>query len=54
MIAHFKLLKDRCDLAGIMPKMTIPSPSMIHYRGGRTPSRVKPIPTLTPSLSIWR
>jgi hypothetical protein len=35
MIAHFKLLKDRCDLAGIMPKMTIPSPSMIHYRGGR-------------------
>ena len=35
MIAHFKLLKDRCDLAGVMPKMTIPSPSMLHYRGGR-------------------
>ena len=35
MLEHFKLLKDRCDLAGVMPKMTIPSPSMLHYRGGR-------------------
>ncbi|MBB5054160.1 5-methyltetrahydropteroyltriglutamate--homocysteine methyltransferase [Afipia massiliensis] len=35
MIEHFKLLKDKCDLAGIMPKMTIPSPSLLHYRGGR-------------------
>ncbi|CAN5248677.1 cobalamin-independent methionine synthase II family protein [soil metagenome] len=36
MIEHFKLLKDRCDLAGVMPKMTIPSPSLLHYRGGRS------------------
>lgn len=35
MIEHFRLLKDKCDLAGIMPKMTIPSPSLLHYRGGR-------------------
>lgn len=36
MIAHFKLLKDKCDLAGVAPKMTIPSPSLLHYRGGRS------------------
>jgi len=35
MLVHFKLLKDRCDLAGVMAKMTIPSPSLVHYRGGR-------------------
>lgn len=35
MIEHFKLLKDRCDLAGMVPKMTIPSPSVLHFRGGR-------------------
>jgi 5-methyltetrahydropteroyltriglutamate--homocysteine methyltransferase len=36
MLEHFRLLKDKCDLAGIMPKMTIPSPSLLHYRGGRS------------------
>lgn len=35
MIEHFKLLKDRCDLSGVMPKMTLPSPSVLHFRGGR-------------------
>jgi 5-methyltetrahydropteroyltriglutamate--homocysteine methyltransferase len=35
MLEHFKLLKDKCDLAGVLPKMTIPSPSLLHYRGGR-------------------
>jgi 5-methyltetrahydropteroyltriglutamate--homocysteine methyltransferase len=35
MLTHFKLLKDKCDLAGVMPKMTIPSPSVLHFRGGR-------------------
>lgn len=35
MIEHFRLLKDKCDLAGILPKMTIPSPSVLHFRGGR-------------------
>ena len=35
MLEHFRLLKDKCDLAGILPKMTIPSPSVLHFRGGR-------------------
>ncbi|MES2751973.1 MAG: cobalamin-independent methionine synthase II family protein, partial [Pseudomonadota bacterium] len=35
MLAHFRLLKDRCDLIGLTAKMTIPSPSLLHYRGGR-------------------
>jgi 5-methyltetrahydropteroyltriglutamate--homocysteine methyltransferase len=35
MLTHFRLLKDKCDLAGVMPKMTIPSPAVLHFRGGR-------------------
>lgn len=35
MIEHFKLLKDRCDPAGIMPKMTLPAPSVLHVSAGR-------------------
>jgi 5-methyltetrahydropteroyltriglutamate--homocysteine methyltransferase len=31
-LAHFKYLKS---ITGHVPKMTIPSPSMLHYRGGR-------------------
>ncbi|MFF4592465.1 5-methyltetrahydropteroyltriglutamate--homocysteine S-methyltransferase [Amycolatopsis sp. NPDC001319] len=31
---HFAFLKSHVD-AGITPKLTIPSPSMIYYRGGR-------------------
>lgn len=32
MIAHFKYLKS---VTGVVPKMTIPSPSVLHFRGGR-------------------
>jgi 5-methyltetrahydropteroyltriglutamate--homocysteine methyltransferase len=32
MIQHFRFLKDH---AKAVPKMTIPSPSVLHYRGGR-------------------
>jgi len=32
--AHFEFLKSIVD-EGITPKLTIPSPSMVHYRGGR-------------------
>jgi 5-methyltetrahydropteroyltriglutamate--homocysteine methyltransferase len=32
MIAHFEFLRDNTDL---VPKMTIPSPSVLHFRGGR-------------------
>ncbi len=32
MLAHFRYLREH---SGNTPKMTIPSPSMLHYRGGR-------------------
>ncbi len=35
MLEHFKFLKKQCDVAGVTPKMTIPSPSVLHFRGGR-------------------
>jgi 5-methyltetrahydropteroyltriglutamate--homocysteine methyltransferase len=35
MLAHFKFLKSHCDKAGVTPKMTIPSPAVLHFRGGR-------------------
>ena len=35
MLAHFEFLKKRCEQAHVMPKMTIPSPSVLHFRGGR-------------------
>ena len=34
MIEHFRFLKDNVS-AGSVPKMTIPGPSMLHYRGGK-------------------
>ncbi len=35
MLAHFEFLKKHAALAQIVPKMTIPSPSVLHYRGSR-------------------
>ena len=35
MLAHFEFLKKRCEQAGVVPKMTIPSPAVLHFRGGR-------------------
>src|ERR1700730_6739118 len=35
MLAHFKFLKKQCEIAHVMPKMTIPSPAVLHFRGGR-------------------
>ena len=35
MAAHFATLKSLTDAQGGVPKMTIPSPSMLHLRGGR-------------------
>ena len=35
MLAHFRFLKKQCDAAHVMPKMTIPSPAVLHFRGGR-------------------
>jgi 5-methyltetrahydropteroyltriglutamate--homocysteine methyltransferase len=34
MIEHFRFLRDNVS-TGSTPKMTIPGPSMLHYRGGR-------------------
>ncbi len=35
MLDHFKFLKKHADVAHVMPKMTIPSPAVLHFRGGR-------------------
>ena len=35
MLEHFKFLKKCCDQAHVTPKMTIPSPAVLHFRGGR-------------------
>jgi 5-methyltetrahydropteroyltriglutamate--homocysteine methyltransferase len=32
MLRHFRFLRDHCSA---VPKMTIPSPSVLHFRGGR-------------------
>jgi 5-methyltetrahydropteroyltriglutamate--homocysteine methyltransferase len=31
---HFEFLKQTADGSSVTPKLTIPSPSMVHYRGG--------------------
>ena len=35
MLDHFRFLKKHCEVAHVMPKMTIPSPAVLHFRGGR-------------------
>jgi 5-methyltetrahydropteroyltriglutamate--homocysteine methyltransferase len=35
MLSHFKFLKKQCDTAHVTAKMTIPSPAVLHFRGGR-------------------
>ena len=35
MLEHFKFLKKHADTAHVVPKMTIPSPAVLHFRGGR-------------------
>jgi 5-methyltetrahydropteroyltriglutamate--homocysteine methyltransferase len=35
MLAHFAFLKKHCETAHVTPKMTIPSPAVLHFRGGR-------------------
>jgi 5-methyltetrahydropteroyltriglutamate--homocysteine methyltransferase len=35
MLEHFRFLKKKCEVAHVTPKMTIPSPSVLHFRGGR-------------------
>jgi len=35
MLDHFRFLKKHCDTAHVAAKMTIPSPAVLHFRGGR-------------------
>ena len=35
MLAHFRFLKKHADTAHVTAKMTIPSPAVLHFRGGR-------------------
>src|SRR5689334_5940918 len=35
MLDHFKFLKRHAEIAHVTPKMTIPSPAVLHFRGGR-------------------
>src|SRR6201992_3270822 len=35
MLAHFRFLKKFTDQAHVTAKMTIPSPTVLHFRGGR-------------------
>ena len=35
MLDHFSFLKKHADTAHVTPKMTIPSPAVLHFRGGR-------------------
>ncbi len=35
MLAHFAFLNKHCAVAHVTPKMTIPSPAVLHFRGGR-------------------
>jgi 5-methyltetrahydropteroyltriglutamate--homocysteine methyltransferase len=35
MLSHFRFLKKHADAAHVTAKMTIPSPAVLHFRGGR-------------------
>jgi 5-methyltetrahydropteroyltriglutamate--homocysteine methyltransferase len=35
MLDHFRFLKKQAEIAHVTPKMTIPSPAVLHFRGGR-------------------
>src|ERR1700759_259436 len=48
MLEHFRFLKKKCDAAHVTPKMTIPSPAVLHFRGGRNSISKDVYPTLEP------
>jgi 5-methyltetrahydropteroyltriglutamate--homocysteine methyltransferase len=48
MLAHFKFLKAQCDALGVTAKMTIPSPAVLHFRGGRKAISKEAYPDLEP------
>ena len=48
MLDHFRFLKKQCDTAHVTPKMTIPSPAVLHFRGGRKAISKDVYPDLEP------
>jgi 5-methyltetrahydropteroyltriglutamate--homocysteine methyltransferase len=48
MLAHFAFLKKHCAIAHVTPKMTIPSPAVLHFRGGRKAISQEVYPDLEP------
>src|SRR5437868_10436517 len=46
MLDHFRFLKKHADTAHVTPKMTIPSPAVLHFRGGRKSISNKVYPDL--------
>jgi 5-methyltetrahydropteroyltriglutamate--homocysteine methyltransferase len=48
MLDHFRFLKKHAAVAHVTPKMTIPSPAVLHFRGGRNSISKKIYPDLDP------
>jgi len=48
MLDHFRFLKKHADAAGVTAKMTIPSPAVLHFRGGRNLISKEVYPDLGP------
>jgi 5-methyltetrahydropteroyltriglutamate--homocysteine methyltransferase len=48
MLDHFRFLKKHADIAHVTPKMTIPSPAVLHFRGGRRAISKEVYPDLEP------
>ena len=48
MLDHFRFLKKHADIAHVTPKMTIPSPAVLHFRGGRKAISKEVYPDLEP------
>jgi 5-methyltetrahydropteroyltriglutamate--homocysteine methyltransferase len=46
MLDHFRFLKKHADIAHVTAKMTIPSPAVLHFRGGRKAISNKVYPDL--------
>jgi 5-methyltetrahydropteroyltriglutamate--homocysteine methyltransferase len=58
MLEHFRFLKKVCEQAHVTPKMTIPSPSVLHFRGGRKAISMQAYPNMedyfTDLAKVWR
>src|ERR1700750_1353662 len=48
MLDHFRFLKKKCETAHLTPRMTTPSPAVLHFRGGRNSISREIYPELEP------